>query len=258
MRKVLGVLILVQLGAAVGVLAVDVLVGDEGLGRLGAGTDEPQEATPDTVYGRLQPNQAEISGVVIALAAEAAVADPVPTPFTVQAAQPGRTRAVISSAVIGGRRQSISWDGGRPLPIAGSGALELGVAALDVTPDGIRWSLDGQPRSLLPGSYSTTFTVAVGAEGLGTPRDGARWEADPMTVLRTREGAFIALPPRPLSIQAGGQSTLSIEGNLVIRTHEGSRRVSSLQFGPGLYTVDLTPAEGGYRVSALLQGPVQV
>jgi hypothetical protein len=160
-------------------------------------------------------------------------------------------------ALVARKPQTITWDGGRPLPIDGTGGLDLTVAGarLSADPAGLRWELDGAVRRFVPGKYEAKFTVAVGASGLGAVHDnGVAFESDGNALMETKGGAFIALPPRALHIE--GPGSVVITGNLSVRTDQGTRQTDGVGFGPGSYVIDLTPAPGGYTIAATLQGPI--
>ena len=207
---------------------------------------------PETVVV-LRPGQTEVSGVLTGLTASAAVGPPVAAPFTVTVPARGEGGATISNAVVGGRRTTIVWDGGRPLPVSGTGTVDVGAARIEVTPAAIRWFLDGQPRVLTPGRYRLGATVAVGQRGLATPTDGATFDVDGQAAMVTRGGARVELPPADVALE--GPGAVELRGRLRLRTASGSQDAASARFGEGAYRVKLSPAPGGYRIDALFQGP---
>jgi hypothetical protein len=262
-RKFLGFLIVVELiGAGVYFAgpSVDDWLQDRVNPTVQAG---PTERTPPStnVVEVLRPGQAEITGVVTSLVARDAASDPIPTPFTIEATERGVTRAVIEGVLVDRRPSTISWDGGRPLPITGAqgSGLDLGSANLTADASGYTWSLEGSPRGVLPGTYKCNFTVAVGSGGVASFRDNVAFTATAESVLDvTKGGAFLKLPPAPLKIQATQPTTAVIEGSLSVRTSAGTRPARAVQFGPGLYDITLTPGPSGLTVRAILQGPVEV
>lgn len=223
----------------------------------GCSSDEPKRSSgPDvttvTEYV-LRPGQTQVTGTATAVRATGAVAPPLPTPFAITVPARGGGGATISSAIVGGARSTIVWDGGRPLPVSGQGAIDIGPARLEAGPGAVRWLLDGAPRALTDGTYRLGATVAVGTRGLGTPRDGVAFEADRRTALVTKGGARIELRAAPLSLE--GPGTVELEGRLRLRTAEESREARSARFGEGPFQVKLTPVPGGYEVDALFQAP---
>jgi hypothetical protein len=261
-RKFLGLLITIELIAA-GVWfagpSVDDWLQDRVNPTLQAG---PVERTPTSVKDAtvLRPGQAEVTGTVTSLAAKDAASDPIPTPFTIEATERGVTRAVIEGVLVDGKPSTVSWDGGRPLPITGQGGgLDLAPANLTVDPSGYTWALEGAPRGLVPGTYRCNFTVAVGSGGVASFREGVTFTATAESVLDvTKGGAFVKLPAAALQIQATQPTTAVIEGTLNVRTNEGVTHTRAIQFGPGLYDITLTPGPNGLAIKAILQGPVEV
>jgi len=259
-RTVLGFLIVVELVAA-GVFfagpSVDDWLQDRVNPTMQAG---PVQTEPPVtrVIEVLRPGQSEVTGTLTRLVAKDAAGDPIPTPFTVEANERGVTRAVIDNVLVDRRPSTISWDGGRPLPISGPGGmLDLGSAQLTADGAGLAWALEGSPRALGPGTYRANFTVAVGSGGVASVREGVTFTATADTALEvTKGGAFIRLPAQAIRIRSAASTTATLEGTLTVRTAEGSRPVKRLAFGPGLYDISLTPAGTGYTVKAILQGPV--
>src|SRR5205823_3883344 len=99
---------------------------------------------------------------------------PIKTPFSLTASQRGVTRGRISNAIQAGKRVTVTWDGGQPLPFsANGGGLDLAGARLEADPGGLTWALDGDAHLLLPAHYTVTATVAIGTgRGLATPHEG--------------------------------------------------------------------------------------
>ncbi len=200
----------------------------------------------------LRPGQTEVTGTVTSLSAKGAVAAPLPTPFTITVPVRGEGGATISGAIVGGRPSTVVWDGGRPLPVTGSGSLDIGPAPIEVTATGIRWLLEGAPRVFTTGSYRLGATVAVGARGLAAPRDGVTFDSNGRTALVSRGGARIELPPSALELE--GPGTVELKGRLQLRTSEDSGSATVARFGEAPFRVRLTPTSGGYQVDALFQG----
>ena len=260
MRKFLGFLIVVELLAA-GVYFAGPALDDWLQERVNPTVQSGPVVTEPPVTNVvevLRPGQSEVTGTLTRLVAKDAAGDPVPTPFTIEANERGVTRAVIDNALVDRRPSTISWDGGRPLPISGPGGLlDLGPAQLTVDGAGLAWALEGSPRAFGPGTYRASFTVAVGSGGVASVREGVTFQATADTALEvTKGGAFIRLPAQPVHIRAAASTTATLEGTLTVRTAEGSRPAKRIAFGPGLYDITLTPAGAAYTVKAILQGPV--
>ena len=259
MRKFLGVLIVLELlgaGAYFGGPPLDDWLQEQRDPTVQGGPVVTEE-TPGRVVEVLRPGQSRVTGTLTKLVAKDASGDAIPAPFTIQPGTVGVTRAVIANVVVDRRPSTIAWDGGRPLPITGNGALELGAAQLTADPAGLTWALDGSPRALASGDYRANFTVAVGSSGVASVRDNVAFTAGPETALEVTKGtAFVRLPPGAARVRATQPTTATLEGTFTVATPEGSRAASRITFGPGLYDIELTPTAGGYTVNALLQGPV--
>lgn len=209
-------------------------------------TPPPSASGPDRVF--------EVTGTVTALSAARAVAAPLQTPFTLEVTDRGVGGAEITGATVGGRSVQINWQGGQPLPVTGSGAVELNGVSVSVSPAAISLILDGEPRRLLPGTYRLGSSVAVGEAGLSRPVDSLTFTAGDDTGLATRL-AHIDLPAREFRIE-GTSGQLRMEGQLVLAAASGERTVGRLLFEPGTYAVTLTPVAGGYTVLGRLEGRV--
>ncbi|MEY2569450.1 MAG: hypothetical protein QOE35_3979 [Actinomycetota bacterium] len=259
MRKFLGFLIVVELlaaGAYFGGPPLDDWLQDRVNPTLQSG---PVETEPPStrVVEVLRPGQTEVTGSLTRLVAKDAAGDAIPAPFTVEANERGVTRAVIDNVLVDRRPSTISWDGGRPLPISGEGGLDLGSAQLTADGTGLAWALEGSPRALSPGNYRANFTVAVGSGGVASVREGVAFTATADTALDvTKGGAFIRLPAQPLHIRAAASTTAVLDGTFTVKTADGSRPARHVAFGPGLYDITLTPTGTTYTVKAILQGPV--
>lgn len=200
------------------------------------------------------PGQAFVTGMVDRLAAEGAQGDPVAAPFTFTAVERGRGRATIENALIDGKRTSIAWGGGTPLPITGAGSIDLGGARVDVDASGATWLVDGSPRTLNPGRYRAGASVAVGVGGLATPRDAVDFTADAMTEVQSSGGVVVKVPPGKLELTGPGKVTAT--GQLQVRDPQTRLPAQSIQFGEGPYKVTLTPSGGRLELDAILQGPL--
>jgi hypothetical protein len=203
----------------------------------------------------LRPGQTEITGVVTFVRAEPAVPSTVvPLPLTLAVAQRGAGGATIAGALIRGKRSTIVWDGGTPMVLraSGSGGIDLAGATVEISANGIRWFLDGAPRTFLPGTYAALAPVAVGSAGLATPRDGADFTADDQTSIVTRGNVSTLLPLTSLILE--GPGAVRIEGRLRARTADGTTSRSTATFAAAPYRLTLTPEVDGIKVAGLFQG----
>ena len=203
------------------------------------------------------PGQVFLKGTVDKLTAEGAqgAASTLAAPFTLMALERGVGRATIENALVSGRRTSIVWSGGTPLPItSGSGSIDLGGSKVDVDASGATWTVDGGARALKPGTYRAAASVAVGATGVATPRDSVEFTADARTVISARSGVVIKVPSGRLELTGPGKVTAT--GQLQVRDEKTLRPAAGIQFGEGPYTVTLNPTGGRVEVDAVLQGPL--
>jgi hypothetical protein len=200
----------------------------------------------------LRPGQTEVTGVVTFARADPADGPPLAPPLTVNVPQRGAGGAVVSNALVGGKRVSIVWDGGRPFALQKGPALDVAPAAVEVSADGVRWLLDGHALAFGPGDYSVLAPVAVGAKGLAAPRDRADFTADDTTAMATHGNASVLLPLHALTLQ--GPGAVRLEGRLRVRTPDGAVDTDVAAFAPGPYQLTLTPGPGGIAVAALFQG----
>jgi hypothetical protein len=202
---------------------------------------------------RPAPGQAFVIGEIDTLMADKAQTQALRSPFTVTG-QPGTSRLTIENATVGGRRVTISWDGGTPLPISGEGGLELGATRVEVNGEGITWSLDGAPRTFLAGTYSIGAPVAVGAAGLAAPREGVEFTADSQTVLVSRGNAVVRGDATRVELR--GPGTLEVSGTLQVVYPERRSRTGRVKFGEGPFQATVEPNGGSLQVNAVLQGDV--
>jgi hypothetical protein len=202
------------------------------------------------------PGQVFVKGTADKLTAEGAQGPPsvVAAPFTLTALERGQGRATIENALVGGRRTSIVWGGGTPLPITGTGgSIDLGGTKVDVDGTGASWTVDGSARALKPGTYRAGAPVAVGATGVGTPRDAVEFTADARTVISAQRGVVIKVASGPLELNGPGKVTAT--GQLQVRDQTTLTPAAAFQFGDGPYTVKLNPVAGRLELDAVLQGP---
>lgn len=204
----------------------------------------------------LRPGQTEVTGTVAYLRAEPASGPALPLPLTVSIPQRGVGGATISNALAGNKRVAVVWEGGQPMPLVGKGAggaLDIAPAPVEVSAAGMRWFLDGSPKSFAPGAYSVRTSVAVGSSGLATPRSGADFTADDTTAMSTHGNASVVLPLAAMVLE--GPGGVRMEGRLRVRTSEGAVEADRAEFGAAPYRVELTPGPSGIAVKALFEGP---
>lgn len=216
-----------------------------------------QQAPPPVTETVVVPaaGQTLVAGTVQTFSADGAVADVIPTPFTINAVERGAVRnATVEGALINGNRETIYWYAGQPLPVSGGPGLDLGPAHVDVDGHGVTWSLTGT-SGFKPGRYHFGSSVAVGSQGLATPSDsGATFDADDHTVLTATDGVVVHFDSPALKVD--GPGALKMTGSFTLKTESGTRTATTLTMAAGAFHVELAPGAGGIAVTATLQGPV--
>ena len=200
------------------------------------------------------PGQVFVKGTVDRLTAERAQAPPIPTPFTLTALERGVGKVTIENALVDGRRTTIAWDGGTPLPISGDGgAIDLAGSKVDVDASGSTWAVDGG-RTLKPSAYRVGASVAVGEGGLARPRDSVAFTADSRTIVNGKGGVTLKVPPARQELKGPGRVVGM--GQFQIRDQTSRTPATRFQFGEGPYTIGINPVNGRLEIDAVLQGPL--
>jgi hypothetical protein len=224
-----------------------------------AGCSGNHQIVPSSVVGPpvtvLRPDQATVAGTATAAHVVGVPPGPLTLPLTITIPNRGQGELNIDGVLIGGHAGTVSWDGGQPLPLSGTGAIALGQATLDAGSGGLVWHLDGAPRVLQPGSYTAGSSVAIGTGGLGTPVDRASFAvpAGRTGSLVSAGDARVQQPARELSLTGPGSVTLV--GNLSYHTATRTRSVHRVTLQSGPFELTLAPSPAGFLVTSLLQGP---
>ena len=236
-------------GLAAGALLLGVVTGCSGTHQSSA----PPATATVTV---LRPDQTTVSGTVTAATALGVLGSPLALPLTITVPNRGQGEAHIVGVAVDGRRGTVAWDGGQPLPLSGTGGVDLGQATVDADAGGLTWHLDGAARALLPGRYTAGSTVAVGSTGLARPVDQATFvvAAGTRGQILTAGDAQVHLAAQKLSLTGPGRVTLT--GAMTVTNASGSHPARRVGLASGAFELALTPSAGGYTVTALLQGPV--
>ncbi len=245
----------VALVVAVAGIAVGIRVVSSNSSALDRFKDGTPSTTTTTIPGpKPAPGQAFVKGTVTKLTAEGAQSAAIPAPFTLTAIERGVGKATIENALVDGKRTSIAWGSGTPLPITGTGgSVDLSGSKVEVDASGAAtWTVDGSPRALKPGTYRAGASVAVGTTGVGTARDAVAFTADAQTTLTAHGGVVIKVAAARLELKGPGK--VSAAGQLQVRDENSLKPAAGIQFGEGPYTVTLTPVEGHVDVDAVLQG----
>lgn len=202
----------------------------------------------------LRPDQATVKGDVVTFVAEGANVAALPTPVTLVPVVRGDGRITIEGALVAGERVTVSWDGGVPLPITGTGSIELSPTRVRVEGGSVVWHIDGAARRLAPGRYRLGAPVAVAARGLAEPRNLVELVADERTVLVAR-GEVVARTEPPQA-DLLGPGSVDVTGTLEVGTGSTTARRGQARLSDGAYRVSLVRAGDRYLIDALLQGRV--
>jgi len=174
--------------------------------------------------------QSFVTGTIDTLTAEGAQGAPLATPFTLTSLERGQGRVTIQNALVDGKRTSIAWGGGTPLPITGAGSIDLAGSRVDVDRTSTTWRVDGAVRTLAPGKYRAGASVAVGVGGLATPRDAVDFTADAMTMVLATGGVVVKVPPATVELTGPGKVTAA--GQLQVRDPQASKAATSAKCSP--------------------------
>jgi hypothetical protein len=236
-----------------------------GLGHSGqvgqAAPQPPVSTTAAPAPGRAPgPGQQLVSGTVTSLTASNANSLPLKPPFTITVAARGQGGASITEVQVGGRTVAISWLPGQPLPVSGTGTLDLQGAPVVVDASGITWTLDGAAHPFTAGHFTLGAPVAVGPAGVAQPVGSVSFTAGPQSTILTTGGAVAHLPPASIHLEGPGRVTL--RGQFTLRSTSGTKTVTSITLGVApksySYSIDLVRVAGGYTITdAILQGPVK-
>jgi hypothetical protein len=199
--------------------------------------------------------QSFVSGEIEFLSADGIQAEPLRAPFTLSAVDRDTLgKGTIENALVDGKRTTIFWGGGTPLPLDGDGGgVDVAGSTVEVDPSGITWTLAGG-RKLLPGAYHAGAPVAVGVSGLGASRDSVSFTADDRTVLNTSAGVVVQVDPQRLEVTGPGR--VSARGRLTITDTAGTHSATSIDFATGPYRVVVVQQGNKLIVDATLQGPL--
>lgn len=198
-----------------------------------------------------------VSGTVASVHLVGATGPPLPLPLTITIPDRGQGALTIDGLVIQGHPGAqVAWDGGQPLPIAGTGSLALGAATMDAGPAGITWHLDGTPRFFLPGSYTAESSVAVGTGGLALALDQVGFVVPAGGRGRLESDGNAQVHFAPWAINVAGPGLVQLLGSMSVTSPSGSRTVTNLHAGSGAFSLSLTPVTGGYAIRGTLEGPL--
>lgn len=253
MRRVLATLGILIVAVAVG-LGVSVAIHhrSSGSGGSGGGSSDGTTTLPPEIVPAS--GQTLLTGTVTSLRADNAVGPALVPPFTITIPVRGAGHVDITGGQVAGQDVEIYWYGGQPLPVSGTGQLQINGGAVAINASGTTWTLDGATRTLTPGHYFLGAPVAVGTTGLATPDQSLSFDAGSDCTMTTGGGAQIHQAPAGLQLQ--GPGSVNLQGTFQMQTDTAIRTVHTIAFGPGSYSIILTPVAGGDTIKATLQGAI--
>lgn len=226
-----------------------------GVGLAGGG-DEGPGAGPQVVPG---PGQVQVRGVVTAVLIADAVLQPreLPTPLTISSERGFGNGGELTTVEVDGTPSTIVWDGGRPLTLTSGGSLLLDPVDLALVEGGLQAVLGGGNHALLPGTYHLDTPVAVGREGLATPRDSVTFDAVAGSLFEARGDASV-LFGADAPWRFVGPGTVLLGGTLEITDGDGTRTEETLVTQVAAFDLTFTPdGAGGWTVEGIVDQPGQ-
>lgn len=221
------------------------------------GTDEGAATSTTTPGGSVvpAPGQLHVTGMVAVARAEGALPEPreVPAPLTISSVAGFGNGGEITLVTVDGVESTIVWDGGRPFVLSSGAGLVLDPGVLDVGPEGARFVLGGGVHRISPGTYRLDAPVAVGSQGIATPRDGVTFEAGPDAAFEARGDASLPLAAEQPH-RFVGPGTVHLEGTFEVTDSTGTRAATVVDLAEGPFELTLEPVPEGWRITAVLQG----
>ncbi|MGH9276129.1 MAG: hypothetical protein ACRDZU_15915 [Acidimicrobiales bacterium] len=200
------------------------------------------------------PGQVQVPGAVTAVLIADAVLDPreVPTPLAITSERGFGNGGEVTTVKVDGESSTIVWDGGRPFSLSSGGALLLDPVDLALTPAGLQAVLGRGNHALTPGTYQLDTPVAVGHEGIATPRDAVTFEAVEGTLFEARGDASVVFgPDAPRRFVGPGKVLLG--GTFEVTDAGGTHAETALQTGTAAFDLTFTPdGAGGWTVDGIV------
>ncbi len=223
------------------------------------GEDDPvigEPTEPQLVPG---PGQVFVRGTVTTVLIADAVLQPreMPAPFTISSERGFGNGGELTSVEVDGQPSTIVWDGGTPFVLSSGGSLVLDPVALVLANGGLQAVLGQGNHALTPGTYQLDTSVAVGTEGVATPRDGVTFEAVDGTLFEARGDASILFgPDAPRRFIGPGEVLLA--GTLDITDDDGTRTVGDLVAELAAFDLTFTPdGTGVWTVEGVIDQPAE-
>jgi len=233
-------------------------VGGDGGDQIVSGAGTLPEANGSTIPGEPVlvpgPGQVEVHGTVTAVLIVDAVLEPrdVPTPLTITSERGFGNGGEVTGVEIDGAPSTIVWDGGRPFTLSSGGALLLDPVDLALVPAGLQAVLGRSNHALSPGTYQLDTPVAVGQEGVATPRDTVTFDAVEGTLFEARGDASVIFgPDAPRRFVGPGKVLLA--GTLEVTDADGTRTETTVATEVAAFDLTFTPdGAGGWTVDGVV------
>jgi hypothetical protein len=217
----------------------------------GPEAQDPTQPGDPVVLGA---GQVEVHGTVTLVLIADAVPVPreLPTPLTITSERGFGNGGELTTVQVDGKPSTIVWDGGRPFNLASGGVLRLDPVNVALVPAGLQAVLGHRNHALTPGTYRLDTPVAVGQEGIATPRDGVTFEAIEGSLFEARGDASVLFgPDAPHRFVGPGRVLLG--GTLQIVDADGTRSAPSLKGDPAAFDLTFTPdGAGGWTVDGVV------
>lgn len=232
-----------------------------GPGSGGAGEDDPVMAGGGEEGPELEPGpgQVLVEGTVTEVLIAGAVLQPreVATPLTISSERGFGNGGEATTVEVDGKPSTIVWDGGTPFVLSSGGSLLLDPVDLALVDGGLQAVLGRGNHAIAPGTYQLDTSVAVGSEGVATPRDSVTFEAVEGSLFEARGDASILFgPDEPRRFV--GPGTVLLAGLLEITDPDGTRTEETLVAEVAAFDLTFTPdGSGGWTVEGIVDQPAE-
>lgn len=233
----------------------------------GGSGDDPTTTDATTPGKTSVEGVVRIEGTITTMVATAASFDAINPPFTIEIPEVGRGSLEVFEANVGGKLKSIVWSGGRPLPVTGTCALDVGEADIQISEGTLVVGLDGNFRTLNAGKCKFGTSVAVGdAESgeLGEPIDSYSFNLDEAVEFQTSGGATVAASAarkfegraRIEQSDAGERLTgqLGLIGKLTVTANGKKHSAGRLGFDDGAWIATVTTTNDPTVMKVVVEG----
>lgn len=232
-----------------------------GPGTGGGGEDDPVIAGgggegPELVPG---PGQVFVRGTVTTVLIADAVLQPreLPAPLTISSERGFGNGGEVTTVEVDGEPSTIVWDGGTPFVLSSGGSLLLDPVDLALIDGALQAVLGRGNHALTPGTYQLDTSVAVGTEGVATPRDSVTFDAVEGSLFEARGDASIMFGP-DTPRRFVGPGTVLLAGTLEITDPDGTRTEESLVTQLAAFDLTFAPdGAGGWTVEGIVDQPAQ-